>query len=90
MKRKWITATVAAAILAAGCGGSAHSTPKLSAACKHEVAVQNAFVHRELALGYPNVPLQQGVTAINSEVALLKKMQKVCPPTMKIHTLPRS
>ncbi len=83
----------AAAVLATGCSGgtsSGHAAPQLSAACKREVGVQDAFVHRQVALGYPNVPAEQGILTVQFDQALLKEMRKVCPATAKIDTLPSS
>jgi hypothetical protein len=83
----------AAAVLATGCGGgtsSSHAAPQLSAACKHDVGVQNAFVHRMVALGYPNVSTLNGIFTVDFDRGLLKGLRKVCPATAKIDTLPSS
>jgi hypothetical protein len=91
--RATLATLAAAAVLATGCGGgtgSSHAAPQLSAACKREVGVQNAYVHRMVALGYPNISVTEGILAVQFDQDLLKNLRKVCPATAKIDTLPSS
>ncbi len=65
------------------------SVPQPSAACQRAAAAQNQFVAESVALGYPDVPVAQGIQIISSDVALLNAMKDAgCPASMQINVLP--
>jgi uncharacterized Zn finger protein len=75
-----------AGLLSAACGSS---PAPLSAACKHAVAVQNAYVEWvKTFTTYPYDGVGEGIDILNHDQALLRAGAKVCPGTAKIESLP--
>jgi len=93
--RRWPWLLAATVSVAAGAGITAavlltgSGPAPVSGACQKATVAQNRFVAEAVALGYPDVPVTQGLSIISADLKLLHDMTTAgCPGTTLVDTLP--